>query len=489
MKARYVALALAVLFAISLLGNLMMMAQASTSIPAGSYYYLQNNQTVVQFEDAHTFDSFLVTNSSVNFDSWFVSYNSTGRHYQLSFDGVSNYVGVSFTLPATFTEMLFFKRLGSGGGGVPKLFYWSGYAADLGVGNTAIPNKLGFFIRWSDGTDTGWHGVADIVNGVFYCAALSWDGTWVRVHSNGDLIYSSNAWAGKTLQSSTSFHIGGGADYFDGLIPLVFFYNRTLSDDEIQQNNAHPDQPITDGLVLNLTPDSINATAGIWNDTSGNGNDGTIHGATAELTHLQFPWKDNYVEVKDVSSDALTLTAYAPTNSTSFTTVGFTSGQPAYVDFIASGAVARVWGSQFYTDWDDFIGNVTAPAVFINLDEGYITLKAEHHSTVTESIYLSGANSGLGPSGGVLQHSFLSYVLGPYIDLMGPMFFGVVYFAFMGAIFIRTKSAVLVAALMLVTLPVALYALPKETHVYIYITIALAISTLVFTLVKGRYHD
>ena len=37
---------------------------------------------------------------------------------------------------------------------------------------------------------------------------------------------------------------------------------------------------ITDGLVLWYDGDSIDIENGIWHDKSGNGNDGTIYGAT-----------------------------------------------------------------------------------------------------------------------------------------------------------------------------------------------------------------
>lgn len=76
------------------------------------------------------------------------------------------------------------------------------------------------------------------------------------------------------------------SECFKGMIYLVLVYNRTLSDAEIQAIYENPMNPPTNGLVLWLSPDSVDPTAGVWADKSGNGNDGTIVGATAERVSI-----------------------------------------------------------------------------------------------------------------------------------------------------------------------------------------------------------
>jgi len=66
--------------------------------------------------------------------------------------------------------------------------------------------------------------------------------------------------------------------WWDGVIAVVYIYNRSLSDSEIQYNYLHPLSPVKDGLVLWLDETSISPPT--WADKSGCGNHGTIYGAT-----------------------------------------------------------------------------------------------------------------------------------------------------------------------------------------------------------------
>jgi hypothetical protein len=159
----------------------------------------------------------------------------------LSFDGVDDYVEVSsITTPAIMTFETWFKRWGSGSGGVPRLHSSGGtpdWTFEVGVGNTAIPNNLGFYLRFTDDTATGWVGVYDVTNNVWYHAVFTWDGTWIRAYVNGSEVYSSNAWAGKTIkQGKTRIGTANLADWFDGLIDEVRIYNRALSAEEVQEH-------------------------------------------------------------------------------------------------------------------------------------------------------------------------------------------------------------------------------------------------------------
>jgi len=63
-------------------------------------------------------------------------------------------------------------------------------------------------------------------------------------------------------------------------IYVILIYSRALSDTEIQAIYNDPLHPPQDGLVLWLAPDSVDTANNIWKDKSGNGNDGSIVGAS-----------------------------------------------------------------------------------------------------------------------------------------------------------------------------------------------------------------
>ena len=73
--------------------------------------------------------------------------------------------------------------------------------------------------------------------------------------------------------------------YYKGYIHTIRYYNRVLSDSEIQYNLNNPYSPIRDGLVLWLVahPDNIRDVDGDgileWVDLSGYNNHGKIYGA------------------------------------------------------------------------------------------------------------------------------------------------------------------------------------------------------------------
>jgi hypothetical protein len=57
----------------------------------------------------------------------------------------------------------------------------------------------------------------------------------------------------------------------------VYIYSRALSDSEVQQIYSYPDNPPRNGLVLWLSWDSLDCSAGKWWDKSGFGNHATLY--------------------------------------------------------------------------------------------------------------------------------------------------------------------------------------------------------------------
>lgn len=67
--------------------------------------------------------------------------------------------------------------------------------------------------------------------------------------------------------------------WFNGDIAFIRVYNRPLSDSEIQYNYMNMNNPIKNGLILWLHWDSVDTVNNVWEDKSGNNNNGTIYGA------------------------------------------------------------------------------------------------------------------------------------------------------------------------------------------------------------------
>ena len=91
--------------------------------------------------------------------------------------------------------------------------------------------------------------------------------------------------SGTWTQTSTPFRIGdadASRTIDDAEVMLVLAYNNVLSDSEIQYDYLNPMNPITDDLVLWLN--FHNVQDNIVPDLSGNGNDGTVYGASWGLS-------------------------------------------------------------------------------------------------------------------------------------------------------------------------------------------------------------
>jgi len=109
-------------------------------------------------------------------------------------------------------------------------------------------------------------------------------------HSSGDMVIfvdseqeDSDTGATADLTTPEEVWIGsqtGGGSYYLGLIPLACIYNRVLSAEEIRYNMLNYHNPIQDGLIGWWPMEEGQGTK--VHDRSGNGNDGSISGATWE---------------------------------------------------------------------------------------------------------------------------------------------------------------------------------------------------------------
>ena len=205
----------------------------------------------------------------------------TMNYYGLSFDGSSYVEAPNFNLE-NFTVILigdihwtrnwqcFFNK---GTHGV-----WFGVA---GVSTRNLYLLIGDGTAWKQAHTYYTSTVFDRVTMI----GARWNGETSSIIVNGKVV------SNKTY-TGTSFTVGddsvvriGDQHYSNaypsnGTIYEVLVYNRALSDSEIQAIYADPLNPPTSGLVLFYAPDSVDTANNVWTDKSGNGNDGSIVGAT-----------------------------------------------------------------------------------------------------------------------------------------------------------------------------------------------------------------
>ena len=142
-------------------------------------------------------------------------------------------------------------------------------------GGPLVPSGGGTF----DGTIRGTAGTDPVPVDRWSDVALTYDGAALQLFVNGRQV-SSRATSGTIQTPSNPLWIGGNLPYgehFQGLIDEVRIYDRALSRDEIRQAMATPVTPAP-GLMAAFGFDAGAGTTAT--DSSGQGNTGTISGAT-----------------------------------------------------------------------------------------------------------------------------------------------------------------------------------------------------------------
>jgi hypothetical protein len=166
----------------------------------------------------------------------------------LEFNGTTDYIDVpGVTTPQTITFACWFKKLGKGGGGVPRLFTRGAapWSLEFGFGITVITNQLGFYMAFEDGSSTGWTAVFEPKDATWYHTAITFDGTSVKAYIDGKSVLSKNDWAGKKINKGPA-RIGGGAgaDDFQGDIDEPVIFNVALSETDINNLMAGKLTPV-----------------------------------------------------------------------------------------------------------------------------------------------------------------------------------------------------------------------------------------------------
>lgn len=156
----------------------------------------------------------------------------------LSFNGTDDYVDVpDMTTPEYTTFACWFRKTGSGSGGVPRLHSRGAgpWSIEYGVGNNHQANQLQFYFAFQDGSTAGWIPFFEPKENVWYHTAVSYDGESVVAYVDGEEVYSNDQWKGKKINQGIS-RIGGGAlgDAFAGDIDEAILFNIAISENDVK---------------------------------------------------------------------------------------------------------------------------------------------------------------------------------------------------------------------------------------------------------------
>ncbi len=205
--------------------------------------------------------------------------------YALSFDGQDDYVEVAdsasldITNEITLIAWVKVTKLNMHHEIIRKNRLSSGYGGYI----LKVPDNNKFSIQIIKDTNIYTaNSATNLEIDKWYFVAGTYDGTAIKIYVNGVLENINNV---VTTIGTNNYPLRIGTteflnEWLNGSIAQVLIYNRSLNQSEIQYIYQHPRTPITDGLVLWLNSGSVNTTTNTWYDLSGNGNHGTIYGAT-----------------------------------------------------------------------------------------------------------------------------------------------------------------------------------------------------------------
>ena len=156
----------------------------------------------------------------------------------MAFNGISTAISADFDTPAVLSFEVWLKRTGNGTGGMPRLC--SVYGGRFEIAVDAVSARIRFGLRFTDATATHWAdtGYAVPLNEWMHIVAV-WDGTWMRIYTNGIERYAANTWAGKTLVVSNGMWISlDGGESVLGLLDEVAIYPTALTPAQIADHYA-----------------------------------------------------------------------------------------------------------------------------------------------------------------------------------------------------------------------------------------------------------
>ena len=251
--------------------------------------------------------------------------NDFRKYDCLEFDGEDDYVEVAHSASLNISTVLTMEAWVKGLEANQKSenIYAIGKtdAWGLGVARGGVDN-FSIWLRDSNGDKHIYETGISVLDGFWHHLVITYDGSAFRFYKDSILVdtYTINT---DFMQSAYPVYVGTYATtygHFDGHIALTRIYNRALTESEITQNYNNPVSGyVTDGLVFEFNPFKQGYFSDTVYDQSGNGNHGTIYGATWKWSgwYQSYPSTISATKLKlEVFYDNDGLTTYEFENST-----------------------------------------------------------------------------------------------------------------------------------------------------------------------------
>jgi len=234
----------------------------------------------------------------------------------LAFDETDDYVLVPYSPSLAveggdFTALVFaYIPPAHGGENYPALLDRGRYqAANFWIINRRDNNYMYFGLGYTDGT------ICEYNTGPYtglHLFGIKRSGNTMYAIVDGSVVGSLDIT--KTVNvTNRDLYLGYNLNiaYFGGIIYCAYIYNRALSDSETSYIFNNPNSPPANGLVLWLPLDE--GSGSVVNDKSGNGNNGTIYGATWVSSKGSVPATVNVNIASQVATLNVNITASAVT--------------------------------------------------------------------------------------------------------------------------------------------------------------------------------
>jgi hypothetical protein len=163
---------------------------------------------------------------------------------RITYDGATNYSIINNNFVGNATELTvsaWFKKTGPGH--TYECAVHKGSATSVGSSDYWIGVDLNDYLNATIGANSGVGHAAGLTGEVivydkFYHMTASWDGSVVRVYINGEFNKQYNLASFSNLTTPTRIGASGdGNNYqFNGEVPVVKIYNRSLSSDEVKRD-------------------------------------------------------------------------------------------------------------------------------------------------------------------------------------------------------------------------------------------------------------
>ncbi len=180
----------------------------------------------------------------------------SGNQRGVNFDGINDFINVPTDSllnlsGSSFTQSVWIRPENSDNGFHGILGYQPASGTVNRYPGIWIYDQTKIHAGFGDGTNWNSFTTGEVLTiGQWNHVATTFDGTTYRTFVNGDLVYSTNDFAGRTPTTTSQITIGKVDNFFRGGIDDVRVYNRALSATEVEvliDGASLPDRPLADG--------------------------------------------------------------------------------------------------------------------------------------------------------------------------------------------------------------------------------------------------